>query len=235
MPFPVDSLPQTPDLGTFLNYYNSGYGSQTMSEEMFNHWGGNDLLEAIRKYDPNAQWTQGQMGGENGGNGYRLDFDLNKMPTPAGFKDWGEGINARSSSFGDMINKNMVKNDPHYGSITHVKNIKKPSDKWWTYAAPLAVGIGGPMLGGYLASLGIGGAGLTSAATGSGLTGSAPKWLANTLKGLPKSVGSMAKNGFNPMQLAGLAGGMIPGMQNVGQMLQYYKMASMAKNLMKGR
>lgn len=220
-----------PSLSKFLNFYNS-YSNQAMPKEIYDVFGGDSLLEAIKKFDPSANFSMEKMAGEGNENfGYKLNFDLNKMPIPSGFKDWGDGISARPSDWNDgMINPNMYKNDPNYGKITHVSNTKKQKDPTWTKYAPLAVGIGGPLAAGWLAGMGIGAPGLTGAVTGSGMGGaSAPKWVAQLAKGIPQQ---LAKSGgkFNPLGMAaGIGMGMIPGMKNINSMLQMYQMSQMMK------
>jgi hypothetical protein len=45
---------------------------------MYDYYHGDDLLKAVKQYDPNAKWTTTTLGGGEGGEGgtgKRLDYD----------------------------------------------------------------------------------------------------------------------------------------------------------------
>lgn len=182
---PVDAPEVLPaDLRAWLMQYYSGYN--VLPQEMYDLYGGDDVLAQLQKFDPNARWTQtAQYGGEGGEGpmGYRLDFDPSKLPTvggPGGDRTIFE-TGFRPVFDNDVLrNAEMVYDDPYYGRVTPYQNVQQERDPWWTIAAPIAVSLLAPYAGAALAGAGIGGsAGLTAAATGSGLSAassSAPWW-----------------------------------------------------------
>jgi hypothetical protein len=202
MPAPLD---------IFLRNYRSGHVALT--PEMYQHFGGDELLKSLQQFDPNAKWTDTEIGGGEGGSqgmGKRLDFDVTKMPnskTPGG-KDisWSEIAPSNFGSDG-LKNPDFKWDDENYGEVTDSRNIKREVSGIEKYAPLIAAAIamGGPMAGGLLAGAGIGGgAGFTSAVTGgaAGLgagsvpgalgagtfAGSTPGWATNAVKGLPSSM-----------------------------------------------
>lgn len=171
-------------LETFLHAVTSGHN--VLSQEMFDYYGGEAMLDALRKYDPEAKFTETQLPGEAGGTGYRLEFDWSKLPKSKAGADWS--INP-SNLHEHVKNPGAVYDDEVYGSVTNSKNFYKDPDATWTKIAPLAVSALAPMAGAALAGAGIGGAaGLTAAATGSGLGGAAtiPNWAVQILAKAPQ-------------------------------------------------
>lgn len=157
---------------------------------MYQYFGGDDILKQLQQYDPNAKWTDTDLGGGEGGSrgtGKRLDFDITKMPTsklPNGQVHGLHGLAPSNGSSGGLINPGYKWDDPVYGSVTDSKNLKfkrEGIDKWAPAIAAL-IAMGGPAIAGALAGAGIGGAGLTGAVTGSGVGGSAPSWLTGLVK-----------------------------------------------------
>lgn len=160
----------TGSLLDFMRMYGLLSGRQ-MPQEMYDHFGGDKILEQLRAYDPNARWATAQMGGGEGGYtdqvGRTLEFDPRLLPTS------GSGIDlVNMRAVGDdrsnLRNPNMVYTDPIYGAVTHSSNIKPQQAAWWEYAAPIAVGALAPWAAGALAAsgVGLGAAGATSAVTG---------------------------------------------------------------------
>lgn len=163
--------PMSPSLQEFLRYYQSGQSALT--PEMYQHFGGDALLQAVRGYDPNATWVDDMVGGggEGGGAGTaarRLNFDITRMPQS------GSGIdllNMRNVLDGtDLRNPNYVYNDPIYGRITHGANINhkvEGLERAMPYLAAL-ISMGAPIGAAALAAGGVGlaGAGATSMVTG---------------------------------------------------------------------
>lgn len=178
-------------LSGLLNYLQSGYG--TLSPEMYQHFGGDDILTQVQKFDPNAHWTD-----DDGGK--RLDYDPSKLPKANGLEaytlkpgNWGEKGTARGAAF----------DDANYGNVIDSKYVNMKNDPLWTKIAPLLVSIAAPAAGAALAGMGIGGtAGLTAAATGSGLGGgsSLPSWLTSQLAKAPTYAGQVA-NGGDPRSM----------------------------------
>ena len=65
-------------LEMFLRAVTSG--NTTFTPEMYQHFGGDDILKNLQKYDPSATWTSVASGGEGQPEGMRLDFDVTKLP-----------------------------------------------------------------------------------------------------------------------------------------------------------
>lgn len=199
-------------LEDFLRAYTSG--ANVFTPEMLDHFGGEqNLLAALRTFDPNAKASITETsGGEGGGGttGVRFDFDVSKAPKSKGGT---LGLDLRNSNFGQLKNPNAVYDDSQYGKVTNSANVVKPKDPLWVHLAPLAVSLVAPMAGAALAGAGIGGAGLTAAATGSGLTGAAslPSWATNLIGKAPNLARTIASGNFDPVSLltqygAGAAG-----------------------------
>lgn len=195
--------PVSPVLRSWLQQYHSGYN--VLPPEMFNMFNGDAILREIQKFDPNARWTQtAQYGGEGGDGpmGYRLDYDVTKLPTvggPGGGRSIFETGYVPVQDGATLLHPEMTYDDPYYGKITPAQNVKKASDPWWTYAAPIAVGMVAPWAAGALAASGIGGAaGLTAGVTGSGLTSGASSWWSNLLAKAPSTAKQLASGTFNP-------------------------------------
>lgn len=183
-------------------------GHNVMSPEMYNFYGGDEILRQVQKYDPNARWTASEIGGGEGGSmgsGMRLDFDPRLIPnlqTPAGAP---EGITWRPVYDNEGLRvQEMQYNDPLYGPMTPLQNKYKTQDPWWTYAAPLAIGALAPMAApAFFGALGAGaaGAGFTSAVTGAAaglgagsipgvlgagtFAGASPWWATQGVKSVP--------------------------------------------------
>jgi len=215
-----------PKLHNFLALYNSGM-MNNLDEDMYKSFGGDDILKNLKEFDPDARWeyTAAGMGNEGSGGpsdkgSYRLQFDVSKLPKPK----FGDMYEARNTDLVENMKDPSYKyDDEYYGSITHAKNVTKPKDPFWTKIAPLVVGMGAPMGAGYLAGMGIGGAGLTSGLTGSGLGnaagGALGKAIASGVKGLPSMAGGISQGNFNPTSLAKTGLSFVPGMQSVSQWL----------------
>lgn len=161
----------SPQLLDFIRMYGL-LGGRQMPQEIYDHFGGDRILEQLRAYDPNARWVTAQMGGGEGGStdqvGRTLEFDPRLMPTS------GSGIDllnmrAVGDDRSNLRNPGMVYTDPIYGQVTHSSNIKPQEAMWWEKVAPIAVGALAPWAAGALAAggIGLGAAGATSAVTGS--------------------------------------------------------------------
>jgi len=194
-----------PALVNFLHMATSG--NSVLSPEMWQYYGGDDLVKALQKYDPNAKVVTTSLGGGEGGDqgdGYRIDVDLSKLPkSSAGLA--GFDLNP-SNLHTNVINPNAVIDDPNYGSVTNSSNFYKEADPLWTKIAPLAVSMVAPMAGAALAGAGIGGAaGLTDAVTGAGLSGvntaNLPQWATQLLTRAPQTASSIVHGSWNPLSL----------------------------------
>ena len=194
-------------LGAFLRYTRSGY-ADNLTQEMYDYFGGDKILEGIKKYDPSAKWEWQKGGDDNSqGGGYKLNYNHTLMP-----KINGQHFSEMSdTNMGKMKDPASFSYDKNYGNVTSANNFQKPKDKMWTKYAPLVVGAGGPMMGAYLASMGIGGAaGLTGAVTGSGMGGAGASKFASGVgktlaRGMPGFGRQLSNGTFNPLGLAGAA------------------------------
>jgi hypothetical protein len=203
------ATPMNPSLRNFLLQYVSGYN--VLPQEMYDLYGGDEILRQLQQYDPSAKWVPTATYGGEGGDGpmgYRLEFDPRALPAvdgPGGGKNFFETGLAPVHDGEDMYRGEMVYEDPIYGTLTPRQNIKKAADPWWTYAAPLAVGVLAPWAAGGLAAAGVGGtAGLTGAVTGSGVAAAAggSPWWAQALRGLPNYARQIDTGTFNPATAA---------------------------------
>lgn len=172
-------------------------GHNVMTQEVLDAFGGASILEALRKFDPDAKLVEDRItqggesgwGGENapdGVKGYRLDFDWAKLPKSQAGSDWS--INP-ADLHANVKDPSLVYDDPVYGKVTNSSNFHKDADPLWTKLAPIAVSMIAPLAGAGLAGMGIGGtAGMTAAATGSGLGAAAssiPSWAVQLIKNSP--------------------------------------------------
>lgn len=188
-------------------------GNNVMTQEVLDAFGGESILEQLRKFDPDARLVESRItqggeagwGGENapdGVKGYRLEFDWSKLPKSQAGSDWS--INPADHRGGNLIDKGAVYDDPVYGKVTNSSNLRPDQEALWTKLAPIAVSMLAPMAGGALAGMGIGGtAGLTAAATGSGLGSAAssiPSWAVQIIKNSP-SLAKQIANGADWKQV----------------------------------
>jgi hypothetical protein len=207
-----------PKLQSFLDYFRSGYDGNSMTQEVYDAYKGDDMLNLLKEFDPDASWsyndntTGGGEGGPSGQGAYVLNYNASKLPK----SKYGSFLDVKPVKEGtEVYDDKYTYDDENYGKVTHYKNVKKPKDPMWTKLAPLVVGMGGPMVGAALAGAGIGGAaGLTSAVTGSGMSGAAGgalgKGISGAVKALPGAGRSIA--GGDWRGLAGSAAGMGLGM-----------------------
>ena len=190
-------------LEDFLRAYTSG--ANVFTPEMLDHFGGEqNLLSALRTFDPNAKASITETSGGEGGSGpmgVRFDFDVSKAPKSKGGT---LGLDLRNSNFGQLKDPGAVYDDAAYGKVTNSANVVKPKDPLWVHLAPLLVSLAAPAAGAALAGAGIGGtAGLTAAATGSGLGGAAnaPGWLTSLASKAPNLARTVANGKFDPLSL----------------------------------
>lgn len=195
-------------LENFLRAYTSGMTALT--PEMYDHFGGDDILEQIRKFDPNAKWKDDVLtsGGEAGSGGIaakRLDFDISKLP---GSQRGSAGLYdlAPSNLHANLKNPNLAAyDDPVYGSVRNSREFAPDKMTLLEIIGPLLVSLAAPMAGSALAGMGIGAAGGTAGVTGglAGLgagniaSGGVPTWLTKLAYKAPGIARGQA-NGFNP-------------------------------------
>lgn len=171
-------------------------GNNVLDQAAYDYFHGDDILRQIQQFDPNARWTPTEIGGGEAGTqgqGLRLDFDVTKLPGvggPGGGKSiFDAGLVPVYDSNQSLRNADMVYDDPYYGRLTPVQNVNKPKgNPWLEYGGPIAVSLVAPYAAAGLAAAGYGGAaGLTAAATGSGLAAGAasPWWATTAAKSLP--------------------------------------------------
>lgn len=163
-----------PSLRQLLIQQRSGYN--LLSDEQLQTWGGAQILDNVRQFDPNANWTYVPGGSNEGGDiagGWRLDFDPSAIPAA------GAGTNHPELNFVPidentrLTNGAMVYDDPYYGRVTPYHNVQKERDPWWVTAAPIAVSLVAPWAAGVAAGAGIGTAGLASTVTSGAYAGGA--------------------------------------------------------------
>lgn len=187
-------------LETFLAAWRSG--QNVLTPEMYEYFGGDAMLEQLRKYDPNATFTDTATYGGEGGDGpmgKRLDFDITKLPSVQGIAPYDLIL---SNAHERIKDPSKVYDDPNYGSVTKVGNFYKDPDAKWTKFAPLFVSLLAPMAGGALAAAGIGAgatAGVTGAAAGLGAGNIAMGGKETLLTQLMRKVPNLARQvGDNP-------------------------------------
>ena len=187
-------------LETFLAAYRSGHN--VLTPEMYEYYGGDNLLNEIRKFDPNATFSDIATSGGEGGDGpmgKRLDFDINKLPSVNGI---APHLLFKSNHADRIKDPSKVYDDPNYGSVTDGRNFYKDQDAEWTKYAPLVVSLLAPMAGGALAAAGIGAAGGTAGVTGAaaGLgagniaSGGAETWLTQLARKTPNIARQIGDN-----------------------------------------
>jgi len=196
MAFDPNKLPK---LQNFLNYYTEGHMGDGggMNQEMYDYYQGDEMLKMLQQFDPSASWeyndnmTGGGEGGPSGVGGYKLNYNHALLPKSKFGDEFIKPVKDKTEVYDDKY----VYDDENYGKITLSKNVKKPKDPMWTKLAPLAVGMGGPMIGAALAGAGIGGAaGLTSSVTGSGMGAAAGGMLGKGIGGAVKALPGFARN-----------------------------------------
>ena len=186
-------------LETFLAMYRSG--QNVLTPEMYEYFGGDAMLEQLRKYDPNATFTDTATYGGEGGDGpmgKRLDFEISKLPSVHGIAPYQLSL---SNAHERVKDPSKVYDDPNYGSVTDARNFYKDPDAKWTKFAPLVVSLLAPMAGGALAAAGIGAggtAGITGAAAGLGAgniaSGGAETWLTQLARKVPNLARQVGDN-----------------------------------------
>jgi len=215
------------DLTYFNNRSVGGIG-----EDEVNSQRGQDMLTALRKYDPNAQFVAQQMGGEggSGASGYTLNFDPRLLPGADGSGQLGQGAagvgtgNTFMPRFStvqehmQLANPNAVANSPVYGKVTDNTNIEQPASLLDTLGplavsafgmlAPMAFGAAGLGMGANAASaIGAANGGLAAAPGGvAGLTGTPGALVSQLAKGIPNFGRAITSHTFNPISLIPLAG-----------------------------
>lgn len=169
-------------LEMFLRQYYSGH--TVLPQEIYDLYGGDQILEAIRKYDPNARWQQtSQYSGEGGEgpNGYQLVFDERTLPAPAGPLGWSRPTNAEGQG---LLRGDMKYYDPIYGWVTDPRNIEHKQNAFDKYGMPIAAAAIS-MLAPYAAPALFGAMGVPAAAAGftSAVTGGAAGLAAGSIPG----------------------------------------------------
>src|SRR6478609_2317516 len=115
-------------------------------------------LQAVQKYDPNAQYVATQLGGEGGSGAttYTLSYDATKLPGATGGQlgqgKTGAGTGATFMPTFSTVQPGMTLTGPTrdggaYGNIVDNKNIGGNSS-WLDWVGPLAVGAFGAAFGG---------------------------------------------------------------------------------------
>lgn len=256
MPFNTSKLPTTPSLADMLKLQNYHGG---VWDDVQYKARGKALLDAVRKYDPNAAWVDHHSGGEGGDlhDGFQLQYDPNKLPKNAygnvgtfGITPWADPSSKDFKNYGNLYDPKDVKNDSNYGWSIDSRNNVHEKDPGWTKVAPVVIGglAGvGALAGAAPAMAGVAGgtAGVTGEAAGlaagniasSAATGSLAGLVSNGVKSLPSTVMGIQSGNFNPaLSLAGgIASSFIPGMGDLGQYIKYAQLANQAYSITRGR
>ncbi len=243
---PQQAAPTIPILQSFLRQQGSGHN--VLTQEMYDYFGGDKILEALKKYDPNASVMDTDLGGGEGGSqgkGKQFQFDLDKLPKNAYGNPGAFGVTetykpGTPANTGSLYNPNEKKYDENYGWITPSKNAMKSPDPTWTKIAPLFVG-GLAALGPAAAAAGLPAvAGGTSAVTGAaaGLAaGNIPGGAATSFLGslaqrggasIPRTGMDLANGRLNPTSLVGPAIGLGLGAMGLGNVTPWISRAQQA-------
>jgi len=95
------------------------------------------FLQAVRQYDPNAQWVGTTTG--DGNQAYYLQYDNNRLPTNVTGAHGLTNIARGTPGSGErLLNPNAVAQDPTYGPVTNWRNLAE--------RGPSLVDVIGPML-----------------------------------------------------------------------------------------
>lgn len=206
--------PYTSPTGNTIPYWGSfmpgsGFDYDPSTTQM-----GQQFLDAIHKYDPNAKFVGETRGeGQPGNNYWSLQGDMSKIPGLGKGVDLNQGdfdplyysprsstgrteqnfIDTQNHSFdsNSLYDPNWKWKDPILGQITSNRNVKPQGTSWLDIVGPALVG---------------GFAGLASG--GLGVIGSA-------LTKAPQMINSIANGGFNPYALASAAVPFIPGLSGL--------------------
>jgi hypothetical protein len=120
-------------------------GHNVLTPEMYDYFGGDDLLAQLQKFDPAARWSLVDIGGGEAGSsgqGLRLDYDPAKLPAvggPGGGRSIFDAGLVPVYDNSNLHNPAMVYEDPYYGRLTIAANVVKEKQPWWVTAAPLVV------------------------------------------------------------------------------------------------
>ncbi len=221
-------------LADFLSAVTTG--NNVLTPEMYAYFGGDNILSELRKYDPEARFTDIDNSGNDSGaySGKRLDFDWNKLPKSKAGSDFS--INP-SNLHDTVLNPGAVYDDPVYGKVTNSGNFapdKKTALETYGPLVMAAITMGAGALGAAPAMAGVAGgtAGVTGGAAGLAAgniaTGGAGSFLTTLLSKSPQLAKQLTQSGgnFNIMSLlpllaqyAGGAVGIDPNITKTGMTL----------------
>lgn len=189
-----------PSANMLLRYLSSGYDAGA-PEDILAHFGGGDpegLLREAQQFDPNARFVDATSG--DGGPMRRLEFDRTKLPASS---RGTAGYDLRPANHGNVRpGSGDATEDEVYGSVRNSREFLKDKPNLLEIIGPMIPGLVAPYLGTLAAGAGIGGAaGLTSAVTGSGLTGvnsfNLPSWLTQQLAKTPQYARQAGSGNFD--------------------------------------
>lgn len=208
------------------------------------------LLAAVKKYDPNASWSEHTSGGEGGQNhdGYQLNYDYTKLPKNSQGYNGTFGLyptdnpSSGKLDFGNLKDPSNRVNDV-YGWNTPSSNHIKAHDPGWTKVAPIVVG-GLAGLGSLAAAAGLpaaegGASAVTGSAAGLGAgniaSGAGSSLGTGIVKGLPTFGNNAISHNWGGLasSAAGLAGSFM-GMPQLSEYIKYINYANQARLLAKG-
>jgi hypothetical protein len=176
-------------LANFLLQYASGHSQ--LPQEIYDLYGGDEILTNLQKFDPNASWSYSDVGGGEGATsqmGYKLNFDETKLPPFAG-PGWQSPVSLNQDR---LRNGEMRYYDPNYGWVTDPRNVYHKSEgiEKWAPAIGAAISMGAPLA--FPAAFGALGAAAVPAGFTSGVTGAAAGLGAGNIPGSFASLGGPA-------------------------------------------
>lgn len=208
----------SPALQAWLISNRSGHN--VLTDEMYDYYNGDEILRQIQQFDPNARWVASALGGGEGGisgTGRRLDFDVTKLPAvggPGGGQSIFDSGLVPMLEGADFFHGDMMYDDPYYGRLTPVQNVKKQGNTLETMAPYIAaaISLGGPALAGALLAGGIGAGVATGAVTGSGVAAAAggSPWWATALSKAPTIAKATSTHDYSGGSWAPPVGGSAP-------------------------
>ncbi len=143
---PTDVTASTAPLEMFLRYITSG--QMALTPEMYNYFGGDAILEAVKKYDPSAHFEDVEIGGGEGGS-QGIGKKLIWRGAAEGVDQSGLPTSPRGRAGFDLNPANLHANlkpgvpgsyvDPIYGSVRNSFEFAPDSREALDIWGPLAV------------------------------------------------------------------------------------------------
>lgn len=153
MPYDLSKIPPSGNLGNFLNIWQNSDARGQDSAYYDTH--GEDVLNNMRNYDPNAYWEKvdGHNEGDNWvGDSYNMKFDETKLPRDSygnSFRNLAavRQENGNQTSMGRDLRDGKAVWDSPYGKVTSRRNMQPEKSTALDRFANTAWGFGTSMLG----------------------------------------------------------------------------------------